>query len=164
MVRRSEGSHRSHDGAQDERARQEDLAAADLALALTQGRSLREVVVGARGGVVALLPGGGEEPVSALGRDYLVSGAPLETLRPLSGTRLGFTAGGAPPEERSDGFLEAARRWARRAEPVHVLLEDCAQRGILRQVGPDCLVLDRREGRVAVPVQMVRAIRLARVG
>jgi hypothetical protein len=164
MERRLEGLQRSEDRAEAERARQEDLAAADLVRVLAQGRSLREVALAANQGVSVLLPGGGEEPVCALGRDYLVSGAPLETLRPLSRTRLALRSDGARPEERADTFHEASRRWARRAEPVHLVLDDGMQRGILRQVGPDCLVIDQREGRVAVPLELVRAIRLARGG
>lgn len=142
-------------------AREEDVAASDLALSLRQGRSLAEVL-GRQGGRV--VRGGGERAISEVGRDYVVlrGGTGAEEIIPLP--RLGSVrpGSGERPVVSDEPLVGRLRRWCRGGGAITVETSDGAFEGRLSVVGVDYLELQAAGGPMIVPVEKVRSVRLAR--
>lgn len=144
-------------------AREEEEAAADLAVSLRQDRTLSDLVRSGDG--LRLVEGDGALPVvTVVGSDYCGTGMPLNCARRLGSTPLLAEPHGRPPEPRRDSLQEVARRWARAEQWVELELETGCVAGRLDQVGPDNLVVQGPAGTVIVPMWLVTAIRLAHEG
>jgi hypothetical protein len=145
-------------------AREEEEAAADLALSLRQDRLLADLI--REGGALRVVVGDGAlSPVTVVGTDYCGTGTPLSCLHRLGSAPLLAGAAGSTPEPRGDSLQEVTRRWARRGQRVELGLEtDGGLVGRLAQVGPDSLVLEGVGGRFIVPLWIVRSIRLVHEG
>lgn len=144
-------------------AREEEEAAADLALSLRQDRTLSDLIRG--GGSLRLLgPDGARPPVTVLGSDYCGTGTPLTCVRRLGSTPLLSETRGPAPETRRDSLQEVARRWARCGRSVELGLEAGTLKGRLAQVGPDNMVLESPPGTLIVPLWLVDSIRLVHEG
>ena len=144
-------------------ALEEEEAAADLAASLRQDRNLADLARDSGG--LRLYEGDGVTPqVTVVGADYCGTGSPLTYLRRMGSAPLLAVAQGSRPEFRRDSLHEVARRWARAGRRVQVGLETDSLAGVLKQVGPDNLVLEAAAGRVIVPLWLVRSLRLVHEG
>lgn len=144
-------------------AREEEEAAADLALSLRQDRTLSDLI---RGGTALRLLGtdGARPAVTVLGADYCGTGIPLTCVSRLGSTPLLSDSQGPAPETRRDSLQEVARRWTRCGRTVELGLEAETVQGRLTQVGPDNIVLEAPAGTVIVPLWLVDSIRLVHEG
>lgn len=140
-------------------ARDEHVAAADLALSFQQDRDLRESL--ALDGGVLRIAGGVAAPVVEVGRDYARAVAPTVTLVPLQ--RAVTTIGGAVPPATTDrSLVETLRGWARGGVSVQVCTPIESFNGRLSIVGPDHVIVHPAVGPVAVPLAVVERISLLR--
>jgi len=145
-------------------AREEEEAAADLALSLRQDRPLADLI--RDGGGLRVVEGdGAQAPVTVVGADYCGTGTPLTCICRLGSAPLVVEPAAPAPESLGDSLQEVARRWARGGQRVGLGLEtDGSLVGRLAQVGPDNLVLEGTAGRFIVPLWIVRSIRLVHEG
>jgi hypothetical protein len=143
-------------------AREEEEAAADLALSLSQDRSLPESLLGS-GPVQVVLDGGGTAPVSAIGDDYVAAGSLVRLFRSQTAT---FVVGGDgdAPRRTPTSLLSVLRRCARFRDRVTVCLNGGVFNGRLVSAAPDHIVLDGAAGRFVIGVGAMREIRLVTEG
>lgn len=141
-------------------AREEDLAADDLALSLIQGRSLVEVA-SRQPSLEAVLEGEGRLQVLELGLDHVVVGPPPGAIVPLDAVVL--TAGGtASCEVTQRGLIERLRDHVRPAAEVEVGLGRASIRGTLKAVGPDHLRVESLGQTYLIPISRATRVRVVR--
>lgn len=141
-------------------ARDEEIAADDLALSFRQGRALREVLAQARG-LSLLAEDGVEEPITLLGGDYVGAGNPLRSLIPLDHAVVQCLERVEPPLQTAGSWIEKARSW--RGSHVVVRLAPGELAGVLSLVGPEHVVIDRGE-EIVIPAGQVRVLTLCHEG
>lgn len=137
-------------------ARDEEIAADDLALSYRQGRSLRDAL--ARAGGLRLVRQEASPPVTFLGSDYLGLGEPTSSLVPLRHAIVSCHNGSKPPRQLEETWIQQARDW--RGSAVIVGLATSSTSGILDLVGPDHLLVTA-ENPVFIPAEEVRFLSLA---
>ena len=136
-------------------AREEEEAAADLAMSLRQGRSFADVL--ARSSWRATLDAGSSAPVEAVGPDFVVANWGGRHLIPMAHVEVSPTTG-VRPDRISMGFVELLRDVARAGKAVIALSSQGEHSGILRWVGPDHLALEGRRGLVLMPLAALRRV------
>ncbi len=144
-------------------ARDDDEAAADLAVSFAADEPLSISIRKAGGGLLQL-PAGEQHEVSAVGVDYLACGHPAWLISPIGAVSVLLGGEGDPPSELPDTFRQVARRWARERRFVDVTATIGETRGLLMRVSPDHLELRGVAGLLLVPLQLVTSIRLVREG
>ena len=144
-------------------ARDEEIAATDLARSLDRGADLRHRL-GRAAGTVLLLLQGSRLPVASVGADYCTCGEPPSVLAPLHRAALVLTGAGSPPSDTSTTLTQALARWADRSARVEIDTATGRHAGTLEQACADHLVVDMGEGRILVPMPIVGSIRLSHAG
>lgn len=144
-------------------AREEDVAASDLAFSLLQERPLPEVLV-RRGPALIQLRDGASASLSVVGRDYLGAGNPLELLVPAASAVVVPAEDGASPDYRRETLSTVLRRWARVGQKVQVETTIGAFCGVLVAVGRDHLWLQSEESWAVIGAASVEVIRAVRAG
>lgn len=144
-------------------ARDDEEAAADLAVSFAADEPLNISIMRAGGGVLQLAAGEQHE-VSSVGSDYVACGDPAWLISPIGAVSVLLAGQGDPPSEIPDTFRQVARRWARERRFVVVTATIGETRGLLMRVSPDHLEVRGLAGLLLVPLQLVTSIRLAREG
>ena len=144
-------------------ARDEEIAATDLARSLDRGADVRHRLGRAQGAVLLLLHGA-RLPVASVGADYCAWGDPPLVLAPLHRAALALTGVGSPPSDTPSTLTQALVRWADRSARVEVDTSTGRHAGRLEQACADHLVVDSGEGRILVPTPIVESIRLSHAG
>jgi hypothetical protein len=141
-------------------AREEDIAASDLAFSLAQDRTIAELLQRRAGAL--LLDGQTRFPVTAVGNDYLMTEDPT-TVVPLARAVVVADARGRPADVRRGGMVALLRSWARAGACVQVGTPQGVFSGRIVRASTDHLcVCGRRE--IAVALGAVRWVRVARAG
>ena len=140
-------------------ARDEDEAAADLAVTLRQSQSLREILV--RSPARFHAPGITSASISLLGRDFVMSER-RGLLARIDAVHFTIGTGTSRPRLSPETFIQFLRCRARERAPVRV--ETAAGRvlGRLMATPEDHLEIVGSFGRVLVPLSGVVAVRLCR--
>ncbi|MGH2735346.1 MAG: hypothetical protein ACRDKZ_07195 [Actinomycetota bacterium] len=138
-------------------AREDDIAANDLALSLLQGRSLRDSLT--RGESLSVIAAGGETlPVHLVGEDFVAGGASGLRVLPLERALLRSQAG-ARPHAIALSLVGFLRRGLRSGLcECELTLGDQALRGRLALVGSDHLAVETPTGRFFIPLQRLSQI------
>ena len=144
-------------------ARDEEIAAADLARSLDRGAELRHRLVRARG-VVLLLSSETRLPVANVGADYCACGDPPFLLAPLHNATFALGRAGLPPSDAPAMLKQALGRWADRSAAVEIATPAGRRAGRLVQASADHVLLETRDQRIVVPMATVGSVRLSRVG
>jgi hypothetical protein len=136
-------------------ARDEELAADDLAHSLIQGASLAEALKRWRSTEVLCLGVWGR--VSRKGPDHVVlgDGATLVPHRAIAAAR---STSGAMSGVTDLSLLERLRGWARASTEVGVRTSQVNFRGRLNSAAPDHLVLAGPEGEILIPLTAVASV------
>jgi hypothetical protein len=140
-------------------ARDEDVAADDLAFSLRQGRSLADVIE--RGSWDLLTPSG-PRTLAIVAGDYVAAGSSPVFITPLAGAT--FVAGSAhiTPAMLSDRtLLQLLRRLSRGGFDVELETASGQFRGRLLWAGTDHVVIDGIRGQVALGLDALQWIRVA---
>lgn len=137
-------------------AREEEAAAADLAMSLRQDRSLLDLLQ--RGSWRALLEPGLTPRIATVGPDVVVAEGPGRHL--ISTARLQITPAPdlAKAEQVATSHVEMLRDLARARHPVLVRSEGDSLEGVLRWVGTDHLALEGHHGVVVMALTTVRRV------
>ena len=131
-------------------AREEEEAAADLAMSLRQGRSFADVLV--RSSWRATLDPGSSAHVEAVGRDFVIANGLGRHVIPMTHVEVAPSETGARPERIASTLVETLRDVARAGRGVDALSQRGEHSGVLRWVGPDHLALEGRRGLVLIPL------------
>lgn len=131
-------------------AREEDLAADDLAFSLRQDGRLGDVLR-RWPGVELRLDEDAWTPVTELGPDHLVLKVPRSTLVPIGRVAAFRSDASAPPALSHIPLAVRLRRLARREASVHVGVGSSTYRGVLRAVTEDHLLLGGEGRELLIP-------------
>lgn len=138
-------------------AAEDDVAGADLAMSLRQGRGLSDIA-SRSGPLVVLQNSGARLPVASVGRDFVVGAGPENRLFPIDRTVLAPGDGSAPQQIEST-MIEVLRGLARRQGHASLELTNqwiCA--GTLVAVGPDHLSLSTPAGDLLIGLGAIASI------
>lgn len=145
-------------------ARDEEIAATDLAGSFERGLGLRERLCCSGGGVVLLLPDGVRHEVSVVADDYCACGDPEFLITRLDRAGFALTDAVAAPVVGRSTFAQAVRRWSEASTPVQVASTAGSFSGSLAVAAQDHVILEAAAGRIVLPLAAVETLRLARVG
>ena len=139
-------------------ARDEEVAADDLALSLDQDRNLAQAV-SAVGGLRLFNREGASRSVVEIGNDYLLISGPEEAYVPLARAVVLSERDCPRPRRTEDTFLDVLRRWSR--EHRRVAIETRAGRfeGELSRARRDHVQLEVRDGAMLIPLPEVLSAR-----
>lgn len=138
--------------------REEDVAAADLALSLIQDRSLARALV--RSGPLDLVRDGGRAPIVQVGPDHVVLGDAWATHVPFAAGVVAVAGCGVPPEPSDRALVQVMRAAVRDRAGAVVGLDGACERGRLLAAAPDHLILLGRAGRLLIGIAALRWIRI----
>ena len=145
-------------------ARDEEVAASDLARSLLRGADLGERLCRA-GGVTLLVEEGARVPVAGIGGDHFVCGDPPFLLGRLDRNPFALAREGRTPARSAIDAVGIVGNWALREERVRVrTAEEGDYEGKLLHVRADHLVLRTPVEQHVVPMGLVKSIRLLRGG
>jgi hypothetical protein len=139
----------------------EELAAADLATSLLQGRDVFDVLR-AWGRATIEQADGRSTPVSEVGADYVGVYRPCREVVRLESAVLRRGDGPRLVCDRDRTFLQILREWARCSEEVVVGTDEGGFRGGLVAVGSDHLLIETVIGQRLVGAAKVRSVKLSR--
>lgn len=143
-------------------AREEEAAAADLAVSLAQGRSLAETVAH-HGPLAVQLSDGVRLPVAEVGTDHVATEGPFRLVVPLAAALLVEGGEGSSPAASDRDIVSILRAWARRGLEVRVTTPYGTIDGRLMRAGLDYLAIYSTRGeRLLAPLGLVRSIGLVR--
>lgn len=143
-------------------AREEEIAASDLARSFRRGADLGERL--RRGGEVTLIEDGVRVPVAGIGGDYFTCGDPAVLVGRLDRNLLAVASVGRAPSRPADA-LRAVGDWAAREEQVRVgTAGEGVYEGRLLHARADHLVLRTPLEELVLPMGIVKSIRLVRGG
>jgi hypothetical protein len=137
-------------------AREEEEAAADLAMSLRQDRSLADVLMRSPWRVV-LRPGFSPR-LDVVGPDHVVASGGGRHVIPLRWLEVTPDATARPPDRDSRLLVEVLRDVARSGRDVSVLGPGGDHRGVLRWVGTDHLALETHRGLFLLPLEGLRRL------
>lgn len=146
-------------------AKEEEGAAADLAVSLQRGMILAERLRALRRSLALLLPEGGRMPVSVVGPEHVGCGRPVRLVAPID-TAIVAAGDAHPPEVTPDTLMQALRPWADAGRCVEITSAGAVGsfQGRLVVAAPDHIVIEKAVEQVMVPIGALGAIRLARGG
>ena len=140
-------------------ARDEEVAADDLAFSLDQDRTLRDVLT--RAAAASLVESDGRTlEVSAVGEDYVATAGDRSLLRPLDQAIFSVSRPSRRSERRSDILLDRLRDMARRAALVDVETRVGRFSGRLTRARRDHLQLENRVSTLLIPYGVIASIRV----
>jgi hypothetical protein len=140
-------------------AREEEVAAQDLALALRNDRCLGDDLVG-NGGATVVLGGWPQDRVTEVGRDYLGTGLPLGSVVVMDRAVVRRDGQGPAVRRSERNVVEVLRGWARAGVRVRALTSGGELTGRLVVVGRDYLVIKGVAGESLAGLDAVAAIRI----
>ena len=140
-------------------AKEEDVAATDLALSLLQDALLSERLTSSA--YFAELPNGVQLKVVGVGSDYVTVGR--DDVVPLNRAVFRRTQG-SPPMATSGDLLGVLRSWVRVGSTVRIEAQNRVLAGHLAIAGRDHVGLETALGEVLVPLQVVDRVRRIRGG
>jgi hypothetical protein len=143
-------------------AREEEIAAADLAITLRQDGSMREELLRRAGAL--FVEGWGSPRISEVGLDYVGAGRPVEVLVPSAAALVRRTEAYEMPTASERSLVEELRRWARSGRRVEIRTWHGELDGRLVAVGRDYVVVKSAAGEAAVGLNAVAAVRSVRGG
>ena len=142
-------------------ARDEELAARDLARSLRSGRDTRGLI---RAGAGLIAPTGLSEPIAELGHDYCVAGVDGHWLVPLDAVELLVGRKAPRPREGSEWLSCLLRGLGRSGAHAELFAASGRRFGVLVGAGSDHVLLETQIGPTAIPLAAIRAIRLVHGG
>lgn len=144
-------------------ARDEEVAADDLALSLDQDRTLSQVLDRTRGAMVLNAdPEGAQRYVDGVARDYVWTNHPTPTLTPLYQAIFKVPGRRERVEQRSDTFIDRLRQLARASQTIEAATRFGTFFGTITRARRDHLELRTRIGTLLVPYAELTSVRITR--